>query len=204
VRIVYAGQMSIAAPDYTAQMLAARNAGADVVMCICDPPTQIRMIRSAHRQGWSPLFSATYSMDQEQIKAGKEDVEGLLAAASTVPYSTSPKMRPYLDAVARFVPGGSVGGVGAAAWTQGKLLERIAPFLDREPPARSGVFEGLRSLDNETLGGLVPPITFPDGDRNRVNLCVVPLHFEGGLFRPLGNDDTNFKCAPGWAPAHRN
>ncbi|HEY4411039.1 MAG TPA: ABC transporter substrate-binding protein, partial [Acidimicrobiia bacterium] len=65
VRIVYAGQMSIAAPDYTAQMLAARNAGADVVMCICDPPTQIRMIRSAHRQGWSPLFSATYSMDQE-------------------------------------------------------------------------------------------------------------------------------------------
>jgi branched-chain amino acid transport system substrate-binding protein len=113
-------------------------------------------------------------------------------------------MKLYLDAVARFVPGGSVGGVGAAAWTQGKLLERIAPFLDREPPARSGILEGLRSLQNETLGGLVPPITFPDGDRNRVNLCVVPLHFEGGLFRPLGNDDTSFKCAPGWAPAHRN
>jgi branched-chain amino acid transport system substrate-binding protein len=204
VRIVYAGQMSIAAPDYTAQMLAARNAGADVVMCICDPPTQIRMIRSARRQGWSPVFSATYSMDQEQIKAGGDDVEGLLAAASTVPYSTSPKMKPYLDAVARFVPAGSVGGVGAAAWTQGELLERIAPFLDREPSTRSAIFEGLRSLDNETLGGLVPPITFPDGERNRVNLCVVPLRFERGLFRPLGNDDANFRCAPGWAPARRH
>jgi branched-chain amino acid transport system substrate-binding protein len=204
VRIVYAGQMSIAAPDYTAEMLAARNAGAEVVICICDPPTQIRMIRSARRQDWSPLFSATYSMDQEQIKAGKDEVEGLLAAASTVPYSTSPKMKPYLDAVARFVPAGSVGGVGAAAWTQGKLLERIAPFLDREPPTRSSIFEGLRSLDKETLGGLVPPITFPDGDRNRVNLCIVPLRFERGLFRPLGGDDSNFRCAPGWAPARRN
>jgi branched-chain amino acid transport system substrate-binding protein len=204
VKIVYAGQMSIAQPDYTAEMLAARNAGADVVTCICDPPTQIRMIRSARRQGWSPLFSATYSMDQEQIKAGKDEVEGLLASATTAPYSTSPKMKPYLDAVARFVPGGSIGGVGAAAWTQGKLLERIASFLDREPPTRSSIFEGLFSLENETLGGLVPPITFPDGDRSRVNLCIVPLRFEQGLFRPLGGNDTNFKCAPGWTPARRN
>lgn len=204
MKIVYAGQMSIAQPDYTAQMLAARNAGADVVMCICDPPTQIRMIRSAHRQNWRPLFSATYSMDQEQIKAGGEDVEGLLASATTVPYSTSPKMKPYLDAVSRFVPGGAVGGVGAAAWVQGKLLERIAPFLSAEPPTRQAILQGLASLERETLDGLVPPITFPDGDRNRVNLCVVPLRFERGLFRPLGGNDSNFTCAPGWAPAHRH
>ena len=204
LKIVYAGQMSIAQPDYTAQMLAARNAGADVVMCICDPPTQIRMIRSAHRQNWRPLFSATYSMDQEQIKAGGEDVEGLLASATTVPYSTSPKMKPYLDAVSRFVPGGAVGGVGAAAWVQGKLLERIAPFLSAEPATRQAILQGLASLDRETLDGLVPPISFPDGDRNRVNLCVVPLRFEQGLFRPLGGDSGRFTCAPGWAPAHRH
>jgi branched-chain amino acid transport system substrate-binding protein len=204
MKIVYAGQMSIAQPDYTAQMLAARNAGADVVMCICDPPTQIRMIRSAHRQNWRPLFSATYSMDQEQIKAGGDDVEGLLAAATTVPYSTSPKMTPYLDAVSRFVPGGAVGGVGAAAWVQGKLLERIAPFLSPEQPPRQAILQGLASLERETLDGLVPPITFPDGDRNRVNLCVVPLRFERGLFRPLGGNDSNFTCAPGWAPVHRS
>jgi branched-chain amino acid transport system substrate-binding protein len=202
--IVYAGQMSIAQPDYTAQMLAARNNGADVVMCICDPPTQIRMIRSAHRQGWHPTFSATYSMDQDQIKAGGTDVDGLLAAASTVPYSTSPKMRPYLDAVARFVPGGALGGVGAAAWTQGKLLERIAPFLAGEPPTRPSVLSGLASLDHETLGGLVPPIAFPDGDRAKVNLCIVPLRFGDGRFQPLGGDDGTFQCAPGWAPARRN
>ena len=204
MKIVYAGQMSIAQPDYTAQMLAARNAGADVVMCICDPPTQIRMIRSAHRQNWRPLFSATYSMDQEQIKAGGEDVEGLLASATTVPYSTSPKMKPYLDAVSRFVPGGAIGGVGAAAWVQGKLVERIASFLSAEPATRQAILQGLGSLERETLDGLVPPIAFPDGDRNRVNLCVVPLRFERGLFRPLGGNDSNFTCAPGWAPAHRH
>jgi branched-chain amino acid transport system substrate-binding protein len=203
VDIVYAGQMSIAQPDYTAQMLAARNAGAEVVMCICDPPTQIRMARSAHRQDWHPVFSATYSMDQEQIKAGGADVEGLLAAASTVPYSTSPKMKPYLDAVARFVPGGAIGGVGAAAWAQGKLLERIGTFLTGEPPNRPSIVAGFASLDHETLGGLVPPIAFPDGDRGKVNLCVVPLRFENGRFRPPGGDDGNFRCAPGWAPARR-
>jgi hypothetical protein len=96
-----------------------------------------------------------------------------------------------------------VGGVGAAAWVQGKLLERIASFLSGEPPTRQAILQGLASLERETLGGLVPPITFPDGDRDRVNLCVVPLRFERGQFRPLGGDDTNFACAPGWAPAHR-
>jgi hypothetical protein len=113
-------------------------------------------------------------------------------------------MKPYLDAVSRFVPGGAVGGVGAAAWVQGKLLERIASFLSGEPPTHQAILQGLASLERETLDGLVPPITFPDGDRDRVNLCVVPLRFERGLFRPLGGDDTKFTCAPGWAPAHRH
>jgi hypothetical protein len=72
-----------------------------------------------------------------------------------------------------------------------------------EPPTRPSIVSGLASLDHETLGGLVPPIAFPDGDRVKVNLCIVPLRFENGRFRPLGGDDGNFRCAPGWAPARR-
>ena len=64
---------------------------------------------------------------------------------------------------------------------------------------------GLASLEGETLGGLIPPIAFPDGDRARVNLCVVPLRFDNGVFRPLvGGADGDFRCAPGWAPARRS
>jgi branched-chain amino acid transport system substrate-binding protein len=200
VEVVYSGRMSIAQPDYTADMLAARNAGAEAVMCVCDPPTQIRMIRSARRQNWSPVFSASHNLNQEQIKAGGDEVEGLLGASTTAPYMTSPLLRPYVEAVARYVPGGALGGLGASAWTQGRLLERIAPFLDGPAPAAADILRGLHSLRNETLGGLVPPITFTEGPHERVNLCVVPLRFERGLFRPLDGRDDNFRCPPGYRP----
>lgn len=199
VNVVYSARMSIAQPDYSAEMLAARNAGAEVVICVCEAPSFIRMIRSAKRQGWTPLFSATHSMNQEAIKAGGDDVEGVLAGATTVPYMTSPLLKPYVEAVARYAPGGALGGLGASTWAQGKLLERIAPQFS-EPPTREDVLRGLYSLHGETLGGLIPPITFNEGPHTAVNLCIVPLRFQGGIFRPLNDDNNNFVCAPGWKP----
>ena len=60
--------------------------------------------------------------------------KGVLGMAATVPYRSSPKMQPYLDAVARYVPDGALGGYGATAWVQLKLVERLSVgFADRNP-----------------------------------------------------------------------
>lgn len=198
LEVVYEAQVSIAQPDYTAEMIAARNAGAEVVMSLVDAPTVIRMARSAHRQGWSPIFSGTHNLNHDSILPGGAEIEGLLAVERTAPYMTSPMMRDYHAALDRYQPGAPKGGVGAGAWVTGKLMEKIAGRLG-EPPTREQLFEGLYSLNRETLGGLLPGIAFKRGPHERVNLCMIPIRFTGGKFVPKDGRE-QFVCAPGWQP----
>jgi hypothetical protein len=58
----------------------------------------------------------------------------------------------------------------------------------------------MYTLHGETLGGILPPITFPRGkDRSEVNLCVIPVTFKGGKFITTALGE-NFICAPSWKP----
>jgi branched-chain amino acid transport system substrate-binding protein len=78
---------------------------------------------------------------------------------------------------------------------QGKLVERLADFFGDKPnPGTADILEALYSLKDETLGGLVPPITFNEGPHGRVNRCMVPIRIaKGAIVAPLGND--RFVCA---------
>ena len=199
VTVVSESQISIAAPDYTAAVLAAKSSGADVLCVLADSASIIRVAQSAHRQGWYPVVSGTYTVNNQAfVKAAAGDTEGVLGMAATVPYSTSPLLADYLTAIRQYQPGEDVGGYGATAWVQGKVWERIASSFG-EPVTRDQIFAGLYGLHRETLGGLIPPITFPSGPHGSVNLCGVPIKVSGGrITAPLGD---KFVCAPGWAPA---
>ncbi|HYT39633.1 MAG TPA: ABC transporter substrate-binding protein, partial [Acidimicrobiia bacterium] len=192
--IVYEAQVSIAQPDFTAEVISARNAGAEIVTMLTDEQTIVRVARSAHRQGWSPVVTGTYTANAEVVQTA--DAEGVLGMAATVPYRSSPKMRPYLDAVARYVPDGALGGYGATAWVQDKLIERLsAGFADRNPTT-ADYLDALYALRGETIGGLVPPITFNKGAHAHVNMCGFPIKVVNAkLTAPLGE---NYVCAKGY------
>jgi branched-chain amino acid transport system substrate-binding protein len=194
--IVYEAQVSIAQPDFTAEVISARNAGAEIVTMLTDEQTIVRVARSAHRQGWSPVVTGTYTANAEVVQ--QPDAEGVLGIAATVPYRSSPKMRPYLDAVARYVPDGALGGYGATAWVQDKLIERLsAGFADRNPTT-ADYLDALYALKGETIGGLVPPITFNKGPHAHVNMCGYPIKVVNAkLTAPLGE---NYVCAKGYQP----
>lgn len=198
VTVVYEAQVSIAQPDFTAEMLGARKAGADVVVTLIDSYSIVRAARSAHRQNYFPVISATVAVNTEALTstAANADSEGILGFAATVPYRTSPKLAAYVDAVKRFVPGGALGGYGATAWVQGLLVERIAREFRRVPRPRNNDFlAALHSLRDETLGGVVPPLTFGDGPHGKVNRCGVPIKISRGkITAPLGD---TFICAKG-------
>ncbi|MCA1844974.1 MAG: ABC transporter substrate-binding protein, partial [Actinobacteria bacterium] len=96
MKIVYEAQVSIAQPDFTAEVISARNAGAEIVTMLTDEQTIVRVARSAHRQGWNPVVTGTYTANAEVVQ--QPDAEGVLGIAATVPYRSSPKMQPYLEA----------------------------------------------------------------------------------------------------------
>src|SRR2546423_11191835 len=95
--------------------------------------------------------------------------------------------------------GGQFGDVGAGVFIVGKLLqEMVAPFRG-EPATTAQLIQGLYSLKNEKLGGLLPGITFNKGEHINVNQCMVPILFDGAKFHAHDAAES-FVCAPGWKP----
>jgi branched-chain amino acid transport system substrate-binding protein len=199
LQFVYEAQVSLAQPDYTAEMLGAQRAGAEVVMALIDTASLIRLARSAHRQGYHPIFSGPHNLESDQTFTGGEEVEGLLVPSRLPPYTTSPKMAGYREAMAHYQPEEPLGGFGSGGFVVGKLLEKLAPVIG-EPVTSQGLIAALYTLRGETLDGVLPGVSFPHGpDRTQVNLCIVPTIVRGGTF--VAHDSAeSFVCAPNWKP----
>ena len=199
LEFVYEAQVSIAQPDYTAEMIGAQRAGAEVILGLVDTASLIRLARSAHRQGYQPLFTGPHNLEADQTLAGGPEVEGFLVPARLPPYSTSPLLADYRKAMAEYQPGEELGGAGSGGFVVGRLLEKLAPVIG-EPVTSQGLIAALYTLRGETLGGLLPGVSFPrDPNRRHVNLCIVPTTIKGGVF--VAHDPAEaFVCAPDWRP----
>ncbi|MGH9041352.1 MAG: ABC transporter substrate-binding protein [Acidimicrobiia bacterium] len=203
LNIVYEAQVSLAQPDYTAEMIQAQQAGAEVVFVLLDSSAIVRVARSAHRQGYEPTLAAAFNASHDVILSGGEDVEGLLVGGRYASWDSSPLVQDYRDAMAAYQPSAPKGDLGGGVFVVGRLIEeKIGPFL-REPPASAQFLEGLFALDRETLGGRLPGISFPrEGSREKVNLCTVPQKLVNGKFTTR-DAAASFVCAPGWTPVPR-
>ena len=200
IQIVYEAQISIAQPDFTAEVIQARQAGADVIVTLAENPTTIRVARSAHRQNWNPVIATQQGgSDERFIRDGGADVEGALISHTTASWVNSALMADYRDAMARFVPGGARGGMGANVWVAGKMIEKLAERFPPKPTS-ADFLAGLYALRGETLGGRIPPTTYVRGKGNAdVNICSVTARIDKGKWIELKGPE-QFSCAPGWKP----
>src|SRR5439155_1948129 len=200
VEIVYKGQVSLAQPDYTAEVLQAKNAGADAVIMVMDNASVIRALRSAHRQNYRPLVSVQRaSYDERFLRDGGAEVDGVFTAATVAPFNTSPALADFRAAAARLLPGAPLSDQHAEAWATGKMLEVMARRFPAEVTSQD-FLDAVYALHNETVGGLFPPLGFArDTGHGGTNQCVIPVKIEGGKYLPASNDQ--WVCAPGWKPA---
>src|SRR5207248_209476 len=159
---VHEAAVSLAQPDFTAEILAARNAGAEAILPATDLASVIRLKQAAARQNYSPLVSIhMQAHDERFIKTGGQDAEGILVSGS-FPSWESPLLADFRAAMARYVPGGIKASLSVQNWVAGKLLEQIAKGLP-ENPTSEDVLRGLYALKGETLGGLMPPLAYREG-----------------------------------------
>lgn len=201
LKVVHDAQVSVAQPDYTAEVLAARNAGAQAFIALLDNFSIIRLARAAKRQNWSPIITGQYSVHDERFpKEGGKDVEGVVLGAG-LPHWESPKLADYRQAVERYVPGAIKGTFGQVGWVAGKLLEVVSRGFPAKP-TKDDFLKGLYALNGETLGGLIPPLSYREGKgHDDSNYCIIPMKVESGRFVPKDGD--NFLCAPGWQPVRK-
>jgi branched-chain amino acid transport system substrate-binding protein len=160
MKAVYSGKASLAQPDFTAECLAAKNAGAEVLAIIFDFNSQQRVAASCARQGYHPAFTHIPTGVGEKFKADP-NMDGYVAGSNVFPWfqSGTPATDDYQQAMKTY--GGSVPpGVGPAqGWTAGKLMERAGASLP-EPPTSEALLQGLWTIKNDSLGGLTQPLSF--------------------------------------------
>jgi branched-chain amino acid transport system substrate-binding protein len=157
---VYKASASLAQPDYTAECLAARNAGVEVLSLAFEATGVQRVVTSCVRQGYRPIFSVGAAAIADRYRLDP-NMEGTVAVSMIFPWiqDDTPAAAEYRAVMERYGVGRDV--QTATGWTSAKLLQRAATSLP-EPPTSEAVLRGLWSIKNEDLGGLTGPLTFTE------------------------------------------
>jgi len=192
--VVATEEVSASAPNYTAQCLAAQQAGATVLFTADAQTVDEKVIQDCYAQGYKPKVVI--------------DGEILLPSLTTTPainqatYFTVPNL-PYFaknaqitamnSALKKYAPGVlkdvNYGELPMETWVAGKMFQAaaIAGHLGANGAATSAqLIKGLDSLHGNTLGGLAPALTFKAGKPHPVDCWYYALLKNGKYSTPFG------------------
>ena len=177
--------VSLATPDFTGEVIQAKNSGADLVFILLEKAACNRYLDAAQRQGFAPLTIAP-ACTIENALSHKGIATNKLYNASSVrsAFPDTPNPSPaQLEAQAagkRFDPSLSLDGAFMFGWLAGKLFEEAMA----QPGAvisGPGIIAALNKLPATTLGGLAPTQAWPPGPHPEGRCGLVSL-FNGTRF----------------------
>jgi branched-chain amino acid transport system substrate-binding protein len=158
--VVFRRQASLAQPDYTAECLAARNAGAEVFALAMDGNAIGRIASACGRSGFHPIFLIFHGALLVE-HAADPNLDGVLAPLALRAWfdNASPVVARYQKALARYEPGQKPKDSSFMGWAAGELFQAAASRT-QDPTTSAGILEGLWSLKGETLGGITYPLEY--------------------------------------------
>jgi branched-chain amino acid transport system substrate-binding protein len=177
---VYRARSSLAQPDYTAECLNARSAGAEIFTLVMDASTVTRVAASCARQGYHPIITEVAASSKTEHAADPNMAGGLIASLGLFLWtdSSTPATAEFQAAMKKYL-GRTPGAGHAAGWAAARVFEKAAAGIG-EPPTAAAVLDGLYSFKGETVGGLVMPLTFTRGQPAPRQICWATNYAEGG------------------------
>jgi branched-chain amino acid transport system substrate-binding protein len=197
--LVYSGKVAASAVNYTAECLAAADAGADVIWSATTADVAIRMSADCSAQGLDfGNVSGNGSLNLEWLSLG--DAANVIGAQETAPFwlnrdlpdeLATPATQEYHDAFQQYgqdvINAPNNNSMVISAWASGKMFERVATNANLTPASTAAdVVQGLYTIENETLGGLIPPTTYVEGQKAAPNCYFVSNIVEGQFEAPNG------------------
>jgi branched-chain amino acid transport system substrate-binding protein len=189
VDLVYSADVSLTQVDFTAECRNAQRAGVELFYIAADPNTLSRVARSCSRQGFNPQ----YTQASVSVGANTKDLDGvgdLIVEMPVFPFAGGKGgvIDEYTKAFAQF-SGSALGPADAYGWAAGKLFEKVATDTARaeQKLTSQGLITAAGKVKNETLGGLVPPLTFTSGKATPADCYFAVQARNGQWTTPLGN-----------------
>jgi branched-chain amino acid transport system substrate-binding protein len=189
---VYSSTISLTQPDFTAQCIDAKNAGATFVYFAGDSDSLIRMANNCVAQNYHPI----YAVDSLAVTANltsDANLAGLLAGQSDFPWidSYTANEQAYQQAMKQYAPNVPGSASTAAEWTAGMLAVAADRYLTASPTSAE-FLQGLWAIKNDPLGGLAPPLTYTQGQPATPSPCYFLMTIQNGQFVDVYNG--NYRC----------
>ncbi|WP_327117084.1 ABC transporter substrate-binding protein [Nocardia sp. NBC_01730] len=182
-----AEKVAIAAPNYIAPCLAFKEKGVDAVFPGVSVEAISRIAASCAQQGYKPI-QAPSGASLQKAWAADPNFEGSIFAGSNALYTDDsiPAIKDFSEALDKYVPGlrnsADLSAPLLWPWAGGQLFLAAAKAAGLSPSSTSAdVIKGLHALRDETLDGLAPPLTFPEG-KPAFPLCYFTGSTKGGAY----------------------
>ncbi len=179
--------IAVAAPSYTAQCLAARQAGAQALIIDASYAAGSRFAPACAQQGYSPVYvipSGAFDNGYLQVS----QVNGAyVPTTNALWFAGTPAVDQFKAAMAKYETGTALGPNPMSGWSGGALFAAAAASLPADPTP-ADVFTALYALPkNDTLNGLSPPLNFHSGAPASQVTCFFLGRIENGqLTAPQG------------------
>ena len=177
-------QVSLAAPDYTAECLRLKSRGAEAVSTATTNDAALRIANSCGRQTYKPKWTTSAADDR---MAKSPDFDGALSATQAFPWflrSGAPGIDEYVAALTKYAPNRLTDGnsLQATAWASAKIFELAAQKVADQPTTQN-ILDGLWSIKGATIGGMAPggaARTYTREQPTPDTYCVFPAQVQGG------------------------
>jgi branched-chain amino acid transport system substrate-binding protein len=178
--LVFRRQASLAQPDYTAECLGARNAGAEVFGMAMDGNAIGRIASACARVDFHPIYFIHHSallLDH----AKDPNTDGIIVPLPTRSWfdSSNPVVTAYQKALSTYAPGAEPKSPSFAGWAAGQQFQAAAQAAP-DPTTTEGILEGLWSLKGATYGDITYPHTFNREKNTTEVLCFYVIRGSQG------------------------
>lgn len=179
-------QVSATAPNYTAQCVAAKQAGVQTVFIGDGAPVIARIAADCSTQGYHPAYVIEGNSISPLTTSAPGLSDNLWAQFNNFPYFVdAPQVRTMNAAVDKYYPGERNNQTewtqqGVGSWAAGLLLEDAVKRGGLKPgdtPSSAEILQGLHETKNDTLQGWAPALTFTNGKPASVD-CWFMAHID--------------------------
>ncbi len=188
VDLNYTASVSAAAPNYTAQCLAAKSAGSQAMFIAASSASAIeRVAADCAHQDYNPI-QVTASGTVPDSALTKPGFGHVIGEVNTFPsfLSNTPATQLFHQVMDGYLPKALRPTVVSATWTGMEMFKAVSANAG-DQPSTSAIYQGLYGLNGSTLGGLAPNLTFKPGQPNQINCFYMVESTTGKYTAPKGD-----------------
>ena len=201
--VVSSEEVSASAPNYTAQCLAAKQAGATAIFTADAQTVDEKIIQDCYAQGYKPKVVIDGEILLPSLTTTPAINQDTYFTVPNFPYFVNtPAIEAMNKALDKYAPGilknVNYGELPMETWVAGKMFQAAAAAgklgAGGKAPTSAQLVKGLDSLNGTTLGGLAPALTFTAGKPHPVDCWYYALLKDGKYTTPLGLKPTCAKA----------